>query len=650
MKRLLCLCLFLPALACAGEPSSATAADDDKFLAALDAFRNGDRQKLGRLAGEIRDGDLLPWLNYYSLRLHFDDTDSATAVQQFLGEHAGSYLAEKLRGDWLKQLGKRGQWAEFAAEYRQMQFPDADITCMAQEQRMAAAADAGVREDARTLWFSLPDLDGSCQRLMTDLRRSGGLSDDDVWRRLRGELETRNLAQARQTLGFLPAAQRPAAHEIDLVASKPLHYLDKLPARFAADRRERELAFFALERLARQDAATAAAALQRIEAKLSEADRGYAWGQLAWAAAWTHRPEALSWYARAGATPLSEDQLAWKARAALRGRDWPALEQAIAQMPPQLAAQPSWLYWRGRALAALQRGDEAEAMYRRIANQPIFYGSLAAEELGLAISVPPLAEPATTDELATVAANPGLRRALALMRLDQRVEGVREWNWTVRGMDDRQLLAAAELARRVDVFDRAISTAERTQAEHDYTLRYPTPFRDKIEAQLRGLSLDPGWVYALMRQESRFVIGARSAAGARGLMQLMPTTARWVAKKIRLVDFHPQGVGDLDTNLTLGTNYLRLTLDAFNDSMVLASAAYNAGPAHVRQWCGEAPMEGAIFIETIPFTETRDYVKNVMSNTIYYAALFEAKPQSIKARLGTITPRRQGDILIDALP
>jgi soluble lytic murein transglycosylase len=649
MKRLVCLCLLLPLLAYAGNSSEA-AGNDDKFLAAVDAFRNGEALKLSRLAGEMRDSDLAPWLEYYVLRQHFDDADAAAGVHRFLTEQNGSYLAEKLRGDWLKQLGKRGQWAEFAAEYSQQQFPDAEITCMAQQQRMAAATDAAWRDDARSLWFSLTDIEGACQRLMADLRRSGGLSDDDVWRRLRGELETRNLVQARQTLPFLSEGERPSARELDQIAHKPLRYLDRLPAKFAAKRRDRELAFFALERLARQDAPAAAAKLLRIEDKLSAEDRRYAWGQLAWAAAWNHRPEALGWYALAASAPLSDDQLSWKARAALRARDWHALDDAIAQMPPQLAQKPAWVYWRGRALAGMQRGDEAAALYRQIAQLPAFYGSLAAEELGQPIYVPPLAEPATTEELAAAADNPGLRRAFALMRLDMRVEGVREWNWTVRNMDDRQLLAAAELARRVDVFDRAISTAERTQAEHDYTLRYPMPFRDQIDAKLHDLSLDPGWVYALMRQESRFVTGARSSAGARGLMQLMPTTARWVAKKIRLAGFHSKGVGDLDTNLTLGTNYLRLTLNAFDDNMVLASAAYNAGPAHVRQWCGEEPMEGAIFVETIPFTETRDYVKSVMSNAIYYSALFDANPQSLKARLGTIMPRKPGDTLIETVP
>jgi soluble lytic murein transglycosylase len=650
MKRLLCLSLFVPLLAQGGDALPGTSGNDEKFLAAVAAFRVGERAKVERLAGELRGTDLAPWADYYCLHMSFDDAGAAVAVHRFFDEQAGSYLAEKLRGDWLKELGKHGRWNEFAADYRQLQFPDADITCMAQQQRLAASTDQAVRDDARRMWFALPELDGSCRQLMTDLRHDGVLSDDDVWRRLRPQLANRSLSQARQTLAFLSPADRFDARQLDVISRKPLRYLDKLGRHFADHRRDRELAFFALERLARQDAPAAADSLHRIESRLSPEDRGYAWGQLAWAAAWGHRPEALNWYALAGNTPMSEAQLAWKVRAALRAGDWKAVDAAIAQMSPEQARDPAWTYWRARAAAGLQRFDEAAPLYRRIAGLPVYYGTLAAEELGLPLSVPPLAEPATTEELAVAAANPGLRQALALMHLDMRVEGVRQWNWTVRGMDDRQLLAAAELARRVDAFDRAISTAERTSVEHDYTLRYPAPFREKVDNQSRQLSLDPGWVYALMRQESRFVAAARSSAGAQGLMQLMPTTARWVAKKIRLAGYRSKAVGELDTNLTLGTNYLKLTLDAFDDNLVLATAAYNAGPGNVRQWRGDARMEGAIFVETIPFTETRDYVKSVMSNTVYYSALFAAKPQSLKARLGTIQPRGPGDTLVESLP
>jgi soluble lytic murein transglycosylase len=226
-----------------------------------------------------------------------------------------------------------------------------------------------------------------------------------------------------------------------------------------------------------------------------------------------------------------------------------------------------------------------------------------------------------------------------LFRLGLRTEGVREWSWATRAMSDHELLAAASVAERAGVYDRAIASAERTLAEHDFTLRYLTPFDREIRPVARKQSLDEAWVYALIRQESRFVNNARSSAGASGLMQLMPKTARWVAGKIGLKGFRQSRRNDIKTNVLLGASYLRMTMERLDKHPLLASAGYNAGPGRARRWQAERPLEGAIYAETIPFGETRDYVKKVMSNTIYYSALFNGRPDSIKRWLGTVGPR-----------
>jgi soluble lytic murein transglycosylase len=210
-------------------------------------------------------------------------------------------------------------------------------------------------------------------------------------------------------------------------------------------------------------------------------------------------------------------------------------------------------------------------------------------------------------------------------------------------MSDRDLLAAAELARRNDVFDRTISTAEKTLAEHDYSLRYLAPYRDAILPKTQALALDDSWVYGLMRQESRFVISARSGVGARGLMQVMPATARIVARKIGLTGYRPGRADDMETNIALGTNYLKIVLESLDNHPVLACTAYNAGPGRAKRWRGDRPLEGAIYAETIPYSETRDYVKKVMTNSVYYSALFEEKPRTLKSRLGVIKPRVAAD-------
>jgi soluble lytic murein transglycosylase len=266
------------------------------------------------------------------------------------------------------------------------------------------------------------------------------------------------------------------------------------------------------------------------------------------------------------------------------------------------------------------------------------------EELGMQISIPPSAVPPTPAELAQVAANPGFRRALKFFSMRMRFEGTREWNWALNGFTERQLLAAAEFARQNDILDRMLSTSERTRTEFDYTQRFPAPHNDILHPTAQGLGLDQAWVYGLIRQESRFVSDAQSGVGAAGLMQVMPSTGKWVAEKIGLTDYGHGMLSDIRTNIVLGTNYLNMVLNNADGSQVLATAAYNAGPGRARTWRGllTAPMEGAVFVETIPFDETRTYVRNVMSNATNYAALFEKRPQSLKARLGTITPRTSG--------
>lgn len=623
---------------------------EDRFAAAHDAFRAGERVRLARLGESLADTDFAPWVAYWQLRLRLEE-NSAEGIPEFLERERGSYLAEKMRAEWLRWLGKRQDWAAFQDEFPRLIQPDPELSCLALRARLERQQDAGALDEARPLWFATTDLHEACQPLMQRLIAGGGLTRDDLWARMRRLMEARKLGAANAVARQLPSRETPDARKLEAVLDNPARYLARLPANFAATRPGRELALFGVARVARADPAVAATQWRAIEHRFDDVDRGYAWGQIAWQAAVNHLPEAVEWFDRANATALGDEQLAWRARAALRAQDWPRLAQAIADMPPRLAEQPDWIYWAARALAARGRDEEAARLYEKIAGQPSFYGNLADEELGRAIAVPPKASPPSTGELAAVRANPGLRRALAVLRTDLRIEGVREWVWNLRGMDDRQLLAAAELAREAGVWDRAINTADRTRAEHDYSLRYLAPYRDQVAARAREVALDDGWVYGLMRQESRFVIDARSSVGAKGLMQLMPATARWVAKKIGLADFHPSRVTDMDTNVTLGTRYLKMVLESLDNHPVLASAAYNAGPGRAKKWRADRPLEGAIYAETIPFNETRDYVKKVMSNAVYYATLFEHKPQSLKARLGVIRARGAAELAAaDVLP
>ncbi len=403
----------------------------------------------------------------------------------------------------------------------------------------------------------------------------------------------------------------------------------------------------ALARIARADPGMGAVALQRPPAdQLTPAEIAYVYAQLAAAAAKKQMPEADDWSRRSlTAEGLSEDVLGWQVRGALRAGDWKLVEALIERMPPEMrrpqANDGTWTYWLGRAYQAQKKNDAAQAQFRSIADQFGFYGQLATEETGQLITLPTRAPPATDVEVAAARARPGFARALAFYRLDLRREGNLEWNFTLRGMTDRELLASAEWASRNQLLDRAVNTADRTRNEHDFAFRFLMPFKPQMEAKTAAVGLDIDWVYGLIRQESRFVQVARSSVGASGLMQLMPSTASYVAKRIGLDGYRPGSVVDLDTNLTLGTSYLRMVLDDLDNLPVLATAAYNAGPGRPRAWRATLthPVEGAIFAETIPFPETRDYVKKVMSNATYYAVLITGTPQSLKTRMGFVAQR-----------
>ena len=625
------------------------AGDDERVLLARDAARTGDRARLDRLAGELQGSLLEPYVAYWQLQIDLPNADPA-AVGAFLKRYDKQYLAEKLRSDWLKVLGKQQQWSAFDAEYAAVEQPDQELQCYGLQSRRARG-DQNVLDEAMPLWLNLVEPPESCYPVLEALIVEKRVLADGVWNRVRRQLEANKVSAARYSMNYLPASQTPDTKTATAVTDSPLPWLVKLPASFGSNRMTRELAALAIARVARSDPSMAAERLQRIESQLQADERGWAWGQIAWQAAQRHMSDALEWYKKAPASGLSDDVMQWKVRAALRAQDWATVRATIEQMPATLAEQPAWTYWLGRADRATGNRDEATKLFTRIAGRPDFYGNLADEELGKTLTLPPKAVAPTRDELAQAEANPGIQRALALFRLNLRTEATREWNWTTRGMNDRDLLAAAEIAKRAGIYDRAIAAADRTRDEHDYTLRYLSPFSEQIRPAARNQSLVDAWVYGLMRQESRFVTSARSSVGASGLMQLMPATARWVARKLGMKDFNPSQVNDTDTNVLLGTSYMRMVMESLDNRPILASAAYNAGPGRARKWQdADRPLEGAVYAETIPFNETRDYVKKVMSNSLYYSVLFNGKSPSMKDWLGVVAPRSAASVKVEELP
>ncbi|HSD55196.1 MAG TPA: transglycosylase SLT domain-containing protein [Burkholderiales bacterium] len=621
---------------------AAPLSQDDRFLAAREAFRLGQPAKVAEQAQQLQGYVLESYVEYYLLRMRLDDMP-ADAVHEFLAKHQGTYIADQLRRDWLKALGKRREWEPFEAEYSAIVADDPELTCYALQARWRRGDDSAL-DEFRLLWASPQELPDGCAPIAESEIAAGRLTARHVWDRARALLEAGQLGAAKRVINYLPANEMPDERTLAGIRRKPdafIHRAEKLDLK---KRMNRELLLFAFARAARGDPElTHGLWTPKLQERLPAEDQAWVWGQLATQGAKRHLPAAIEWYAKADAAALSDEQLEWWVRAALRDENWPEVRAAIDKMQPLQRNAPTWTYWQARALAAGGRKDEAETLYARLAGEHHFYGKLAREELGQPFAIPPRGRAPTAEEVAAMAANPGLQRGLALLRLDQRIEGVREWNWALRDMDDEQLLAAAEVARRAEIWDRAINTADRTVGTHDFTVRFLAPYRGVFSEQARNQGLEEPYVLGLVRQESRFIPNAKSVAGASGLMQLMPATARWVARHIGMKDYAPSRVTDVDVNIALGTSYLKYVLDELDGSAVLAATAYNAGPGRARRWKADRPLEGAIYTETIPLRETRDYVKKVLSNTVYYAALYGGDAKPLKERLGIIPSRRNGE-------
>ena len=626
--------------------AGATIADSDSTPAAraVAAARNAmNAKQWGQLASfvpQARADVLGMYPEYWSLRTQLGSTHML-GVQQlltdFITKNKTAYLEDRLKGEWILAAARSGDFVT-VRELGAVLNPNPQILCSQLEARHMGGQRASAAEATKVF---APF--GTCLKLFDQLVADRVLGSAELMPYLYEAIENNKLPDARRYAAWVFESTDLAVY--DAMIREPVTWLSaQTGARSSA---RNDIVAIALARAARAELnATATKVRETWAGLLPKQNLQWVYGQMALLAIMNLDSRAYGWYRETGSLRLSETNNAWRVRASLRQAniDWAWVLQAIDAMGSTQKADASWVYWRARGLAATGKKQDAEKAYASIAAQFNFYGQLALEELGRQIVAPERPAPVTAQEIAQARANPGLQRAVTLFKRGWRGDAVPEWNFTLRGMTDRQLMAAAEVARHENILDRVVNTSERTVKEVDFSQRYIAPFEGRVSAQAQQINVDPAWVYGLIRQESRFIMDARSVAGASGLMQLMPATARWVAGKIGMTDFTPAKVNDFDTNTKLGTTYLSMVLSDLGGSQVLASAGYNAGPGRPMLWRSklDSKVEGAIFAETIPFNETRDYVKAVMSNAVYYAALFSGQPQSLKQRLGEIVPQPYG--------
>ncbi len=608
---------------------------EQTFAHAQNAYQTKNVKTLAEDASQLHAQNYLlaPYADYWLMLLTLSNSDDV-AVRNFLAQYAQYPFADKVRGEWLKSLARRQDWDTFFSELTDFKRDDLAIICYALEGR-SKKGDLIALTEGKALWMSTADQPTNCESLFDLMQASKALSQDDIWARFRLAMQEGKVALAKTIIQRESNVSKLDIKLIDNVYQNPQLALEKKIIPFTSHL-GRALNLYAIDKLARTKLDEGLSTWSNYMSQFETDEQAYMWGRLAMQAARRHDNQALNLYAKVKSSDLEKDAIGWKVRAALLDRNWNVVLSTIEEMQLTQQEEQVWRYWKARAYKAQNAISKANPILLTLSREHNYYGLLAKEELGEVMTNPPINYVPTENEVQLIQNQAAIQRSLELQRLDMRWESRAEWAWATRDYDDKQMLAAAELAMRQSWYDLAINTAEKTKFVHNFILRYPAPYRETVQTFAKDYGLDEAWVYGLTRQESRFVSYAKSGVGASGLMQVMPATAAWIAKRAGFNDYRQTNIHQTETNVKLGTYYLRYTLDLMSGQAAMATAAYNAGPGNARRWSPKKPLEGAIYAETIPILETRQYVQKVMANTCFYSNRLGTKSISLKQRLGVI--------------
>ena len=627
-QPLLALLLLPIATAAFAQGAPAGSANDAAMQAAIAAAKAG-RLAPGQ-AEALRSDPRAPWLEFARLTRDLDGADAAQ-VRAFLEQHDGQAAATALRPLWLASLSRRQQWNDLLADWRASEDPALRCARLNAQLALGRAGDAWNGE-AQALWRTGKSLPDACDATFAGLASRGGLTDTLRWERF-------DLAVAEGDPGVMRAAARGLPADALALAQDYAAFVQAPHARAAQwprDTRSRQVAAAGLAKLAKNDPDAAERQLAQLAPLLGmdEAQRGQALYQVAlWTVA-SYLPGSAQRLAAVPASAYDERLHEWRAREAMARGDWNAALEAIRRMPARQREDSRWRWFEGRMLEKTGREGEAQALFRAAAAAPTFHGFLAADRLKLPYALCPW-DPADPPALRKeVARDPALQRALALYRIDQPGWAIREWNDALTRFDDPRRRAAVALAQEQGWFDRAVFSLGKVPEEQRlYRLRFPLHHDADIRAAAKRHDLDPAWIAAEIRAESVFNPNARSPANARGLMQLLPGTAAGVAQRTGLPYAGAESLYDSSTNIALGSAYLREMEDKYG-ATYQAIAAYNAGPTPTARWLSQRPAHDPdLWIETVSYKETRDYVARVLAFSAIYDWLLDGDALPVSERL-----------------
>lgn len=583
----------------------------------------------------LEDYPLLPYLHYNRLLRYVSSSEPEEFVA-FRERFADTPLANSLLTHWLDNLARRGHWQL----YREHFDPAVATTPGLQCRYYRALYETGEREaalaGAARMWVADESRPTVCDPLFDAWRRAGGLTDDLAWERLALVLAANRPTLGGYLLRYLQPEGERLGREFVALHRQPgrIEQLRQLPG---DSERVATVVEHSIRRLARQNPEAAERAWEQWSARIElDSDRRQ-----------RLQAEILRWQIRRNALPEDFSQrwsdnhvdqdgrdglLEELARRAIGQQHWPEVLLWISRLSEAERQRVGWRYWRARASLILDAAgqdplpagalppDQARALLADVADERNYYGFMAAEQLGLPANMRAESLDLSPTEIDAVARHPAVQRALELYAMGESPDARRELGWLRRQLDDRELLALAEVSRRHGWHGQAIQATIAARSWNQMELRFPLAFAEPILANARLRELEPSWVFAVARQESAFMTDARSHAGALGVMQVLPATARRTARQLDIPLANTWQLLDYGKNIEIGSGYLAQMYQRYDRNRILASAAYNAGPGRVDQWLAQRPASPAdVWIESIPFRETRGYVQNVLAFALIYS-------------------------------
>jgi soluble lytic murein transglycosylase len=649
-KLLLCCALA----ACGWSSQSAVAAED----ALAKQRRVFEKAYAAAIAGEpatsndskrLRAYPLYPYLQAARIQRALRGSQDALAdidqrAEVFLSRFNREPVTREVRRAWLTSLAERREWDKFLTHYQQAA-ADATLRCHSFTARIDLQRTAQLEPEVIRHWLT-PRSVPACEPAFEWLRNQSGWSPDLIEQRARLALGKGNLDFARQMTVQLPGERAAPLNRWIALLDNPQRTLDTLIS-MPSEAVEPQALLAGLKRLGRKDSAAAQQRFDALQASRNwsaETASPYAL-TVALALAWNRREEAQQYFTKVLPRDLDDEALEWQVRSALWAGDWQLATRAIASLSDQTRQSTRWRYWNARAAEQLQDSQLARQLYESVLVDDNFYAAMAAARLGRSVVPHHKRLPVATAKLQEVERLPSMVRARELFRSKLRSQALAEWNFAFASLSEAGRTQAIHLSSRWGWHDQAIAVAAQRGVFNDYRLLYPRPYRTAVSSAAKLTGLETELIYGVMRQESLYRSDALSPAGARGLLQLLPETAQLIARSLQKPKPRPDDLFKPEVNVVLGASQLEALTRKFDGARVMALAGYNAGPNAARRWQPDRPLDSDIWIENIPYDETRGYVQRVLWHSVVFAWLRTGAAQDTSSWITRVDARDPAGLL-----